>query len=62
MKIVIWTRPSLSLATYGDIASMSWTPEIWQGYLHRNRGSLTALERLAAIPELRAEARRGDTT
>lgn len=41
------------LSTYGDMASMSWTPEIWQGHLYQNRGFLTALERLATIPELR---------
>lgn len=37
----------------GDLPSMSWTPEIWQGHLHQNQGFLIALERLAAIPELR---------
>lgn len=41
------------LARETDLGAVSWTPEIWQGHLHQHRGSLTALERLAAIPELR---------
>jgi len=41
------------LAGEADLGAMSWTPEIWQGHLHQHRGSLTALERLAGIPELR---------
>ena len=42
------------LDSAGDLNSMSWTPEIWQGHLHQNRGFLTALERLASIPQLKA--------
>ena len=43
-----------TLSAHGDFSSLSWTPEIWQGHLHQNQGFLVALERLAAIPELRA--------
>lgn len=41
------------LAESADLSRISWTPEIWQGHLHQNQGFLTALERLAAIPQLR---------
>ena len=41
------------LEAYGDLKTMSWTPEIWQGHLHQNKGFLIALERLAAIPQLK---------
>lgn len=40
------------LSRHGDLRKISWTPEIWQGHLNQNRGFLTALERLSAIPEL----------
>ena len=42
------------LEAHGNLAAMSWTPEIWQGHLHHNQGFLTALERLARIPQLEA--------
>ena len=41
------------LESHGDMGSMSWTPEIWQGHLHHNQGFLTALERLGKIPQLK---------
>ncbi len=41
------------LAENADLSQTSWTPEIWQGHLHQNQGFLTALERLAVIPQLR---------
>lgn len=40
------------LDKHADLSKISWTPEIWQGHLHQNRGFLTALERLASIPQL----------
>lgn len=40
------------LGAVTHLDSISWTPEVWQGHLHHNRGFLTALERLAAIPQL----------
>ena len=41
------------LGKQADLSKISWTPEIWQGHLHQNRGFLTALERLASIPQLK---------
>jgi len=43
------------LEQYGDMKNISWTPEIWQGHLHQNKGFLAALDRLAGIPQLRAD-------
>ena len=42
-----------TLEAHGDLKTMSWTPEIWQGHLHHNQGFLTALERLGKIPQLK---------
>lgn len=47
-----FARTFALLAELTDLRSVTWTPEIWQGHLHQNRGFLTALERLAAIPQL----------
>ena len=41
------------LAKYGNISSMYWTPEIWQGHNHEYSGFLRAFSRLHDVPELR---------
>jgi len=41
------------LAAHGDLSSMTWTPEIWQGHDNDYAGFLTGFERLAAHAELR---------
>jgi len=43
------------LEEHGDLANMTWTPEIWQGHNDRNDGFLTAFKRLERIPQLRGE-------
>jgi N-acetylneuraminate synthase len=43
------------LAEYGDLSTMSWTPEIWQGHNHDYHGFLLGFSRLINIPELKAE-------
>ena len=49
---VDFARAFALLAQVLDLRSVTWTPEIWQGHLHQHQGFLTALERLASIPEL----------
>jgi N-acetylneuraminate synthase len=42
------------LGERADFSKITWTPEIWQGHLHKNQGFLDALQKLHEIPQLRS--------